>query len=147
MDLHAPHTAAALADTPHRRHHAHDRLFTATTAGERNPIITLPDGEIREEDGEIREEDGESGGPTDTTTPDAPIKLFSEGSETTVVDGSIYSDKDSAAEDDTDADEAKKISDSPGTPYSELVDRGRPLVALPEDLDTDTASGGARNEG
>ncbi|KIW84612.1 hypothetical protein Z517_03862 [Fonsecaea pedrosoi CBS 271.37] len=99
------------------------------------------------EDGEIREEDGESGGPTDTTTPDAPIKLFSEGSETTVVDGSVYGDKDGAAEDDTDADEAKKISDSPGTPHSELVDRGRPLVALPEDLDTDTASGGARNEG
>ncbi|KIW84611.1 hypothetical protein Z517_03861 [Fonsecaea pedrosoi CBS 271.37] len=43
MDLHAPHTAAALADTPHRRHYAHDRLFTAATAGERNPIITLPD--------------------------------------------------------------------------------------------------------
>ncbi|KAH0829231.1 hypothetical protein FOPE_10870 [Fonsecaea pedrosoi] len=43
MDLHAPHTAAALADTPHRRHHAYDRLFTATTAGQRNPIITLPD--------------------------------------------------------------------------------------------------------
>ncbi|OAG33804.1 hypothetical protein AYO21_12104 [Fonsecaea monophora] len=186
MDLHAPHTAAALADTPHRRHYAYDRLFTAATAGQRNPIITLPGLEDMRrrcglppraaledevafggadddtdhtndddpndlEDGEIREEEGESGGtamdprgPTDATTQDAPVESFSEGSETTVADDSMYGDKDGAAEDNTDDKEAKEISDSPTTPHSELVDRGRPLVALPEDLDTDTDTAAAR---